>query len=240
MPGERIVVVGSDARHIKKVLRLRPGDTIRLCDGQGLFCEGRIAGFQSDGVEVELLTACPAGGESPLDLTIAQGYLKDSKMDSLARQLTEIGVSKWIPYHSQRSVSKPDKKRLAARIERWKRISREAVKQCRRGYILAIEPLENFEDLLQQSGSQNLRILFWEDYSGLSSSVDPLKRQDPVKSVLAVLGPEGGFTPAEVDAAVAEGFGLAGLGPRILRAETAALTAAVLLQHLFGDLGKKS
>jgi 16S rRNA (uracil1498-N3)-methyltransferase len=236
--GEKITVRGSDARHIRKVLRLQPGDDIGLFDGLGTAYTARIDSFIRDGVVVEVRSSVPAMTDSPVQIVIAQAYLKDKKMDGLARQLTELGTAKWIPFFAERSVPALDRRRLAGRLERWQKISREALKQCKRGRLMAIEPVAGLQDVLLQARSCAVKILFWEDQPRPLSLQETFQQGAAPEGIFAILGPEGGFSPAEVEAAVAEGFLTAGLGPRILRAETAATTAAALLQFLFGDLGK--
>ena len=237
-PGEKMTLRGSDARHIKKVLRLQPGDGIGLFDGSGVAYTARIENFVTDGIVVEVLSSASAVTDSPVQIIIAQAFLKDKKMDGLARQLTELGAAKWMPFFAERSVPAPDRRRLAGRLERWQKISREALKQCKRGRFMVIEPVGTLKDVLLQARSCDAKILFWENQP------QPLNRQAAVpqgatpEAIFAILGPEGGFSPTEVEAAVAEGFLTAGLGPRILRAETATIAAAALLQFLFGDLGK--
>lgn len=236
--GEKMILKGSDARHIKKVLRLQSGDGIGLFDGSGTAYTARIENFLPDGVAVEVLSSAPAVTESPVQIIIAQAFLKDKKMDGLARQLTELGAAKWIPFFAERSVPAPGPRRLAGRLERWQKISREALKQCKRGRLMLIEPVGTLQEVLLQARSCDIKILFWERQLQPLSLPAVVQQAASPEGVFAILGPEGGFSPAEVEAAVADGFLTAGLGPRILRAETAAITAAALLQYLFGDLGK--
>jgi len=236
--GEKMTLTGSDVRHIRKVLRLQPGDGIGLFDGLGAVYTARIDNFARDGIVVEVLDSTPAVTDSPVQIIIAQAYLKDKKMDGLARQLTELGASKWIPFFAERSVPAPDRRRLASRLERWQKISREALKQCKRGRFMVIEPLGTLQDVLWQARTCDVKILFWEKQPQPLNLQPTVQQGASPEGIFAVLGPEGGFSPAEVEAAVAEGFLTAGLGPRILRAETAAITAVALLQFLFGDLGK--
>lgn len=236
--GEKMILKGSDARHIKKVLRLQPGDGIGLFDGSGTAYTARIENFLPDGVAVEVLSSAPAVTESPVQIIIAQAFLKDKKMDGLARQLTELGAAKWISFFAERSVPAPGPRRLAGRLERWQKISREALKQCKRGRLMLIEPVGTLQEVLLQARSCDIKILFWEKQLQPLSLPAVVQQAASPEGVFAILGPEGGFSPAEVEAAVADGFLTAGLGPRILRAETAAITAAALLQYLFGDLGK--
>jgi 16S rRNA (uracil1498-N3)-methyltransferase len=237
-PGEKMTVRGSDARHIRKVLRLHPGDSIGFFDGLGAAHTARIERFLADGIVVEILSTAQVSTDPSVEITIAQAFLKEKKMDGLARQLTELGTTRWMPFFAERSVPAPNRQRLAGRLERWRKISREALKQCQRGRLLQIEPVAGLQDVLEAARCCEVKILFWENQP------QPLNRPAVVpqvggpQGVFAIIGPEGGFSPVEVDAAVAAGFLSAGLGPRILRAETATVAAATLLQFLFGDLGK--
>jgi 16S rRNA (uracil1498-N3)-methyltransferase len=126
-------------------------------------------------------------------------------------------------------------RREAARVERWKRIAREAVKQCRRGRIPAIASVGTLEDILLESQHFDERILFWEEARD-SLPAAPLANDGIPQKVMIVVGPEGGFSTEEAARAHKQGFRLATLGPRILRAETAAVAACALVQHLYGDL----
>jgi 16S rRNA (uracil1498-N3)-methyltransferase len=228
-------IAGADAHHLRHVLRLRPQDPIIVCDGKGAEYQARILSTGSRNIQVELLATVEKSVESPLDLALAQAYLKEKKMDNLVRHLTELGVTRWIPFMAGRSVAVPDPKRLSTRNQRWQKIALEALKQCGRNRPLIIEPAVPFQDALALSAPYDLKFIFWEKSadqkpSDLQSFVRPAR-------VFVMIGPEGGFEPAEISAAQASGFRIACMGPRILRAETAALTAAALVQFVFGDLG---
>jgi 16S rRNA (uracil1498-N3)-methyltransferase len=232
-----VTITGSEARHIKNVLRLKPGDNIRLFDGTGIEYEAVIVHLTAGRAELSVINKVPAAAESPIGLTIAQGYLKEKKMDSLIRPLCELGMSRWLPFISQRSVPRPDKTRLDARLERWQKLARESLKQCRRSVMPQISAPISFDEILEFGSSCDHKILFWEQETRLLDGdvlTDPM---NPVKQALVVLGPEGGFSDHEVEQARINGFTLSGLGPRILRAETAAIAACTLMQYLFGDLG---
>ncbi|QTA90883.1 Ribosomal RNA small subunit methyltransferase E domain-containing protein [Desulfonema magnum] len=156
-------------------------------------------------------------------------------MDNLVRHLTELGITEWIPFIAERSVSRPDKKRLASRMERWKKIAREAVKQCKRSHIPDIDTVLSFEELLHIGKAYDLKIVFWENET--MNFAFPQLHDKQYHTIFVMLGPEGGFTSREIESALASGFVTAALGPRILRAETATIAASALLQYLFGDMG---
>jgi 16S rRNA (uracil1498-N3)-methyltransferase len=229
-------IEGQDARHIAAVLRLGAGDDLVVFDGTGVEYAARIVSLDNHRVRIRLLERLVSNAESPVEITLAQGYLKDKKMDELVRRLTELGVVRWVPFIARRSVAQPDAKRGLARSERWHKISLEAVKQCRRNRPMAIEPTVSFEQALQLSQSCDLKIFFWETQGEFLSAFAsaPLKP----KRVFLMVGPEGGFEADEHDAAQRHGFRTVHLGPRILRAETAAVAVSVLAQYLFGDLGQ--
>ena len=231
-------IKGSEAKHIKNVLRMRPGDKVGLFDGQGLEYSARIVVFSGNDIEVEILRSFPAVSESNIDITVAQGYLKERKMDGLVRQLTELGITKWIPFFAERSIPQPDKKHLSVRTERWRKIAKESIKQCKRGRIPEIGKTVSFEEVLNLGDVCDLKIAFWENELKPINDTLPKPNQQ-FNNIFAMLGPEGGFSSQEIESARARGFVTAALGPRILRAETATIAACVLLQYLYGDIGQK-
>jgi len=238
LAGSKAIVKGSDAHHIKNVLRLKPGDKIGLFDGTGLNYETRIVNILPKSVEVSVIRSFPSATESSVDITVAQALLKDRKMDLLVRQLTELGIARWIPFIAKRSVPRPDEKRLITRIERWKKIAKEAAKQCKRCRPPKIDATVSFEEVLNLGKDSDLKIVFWEEESKPVDKELSVSNVKPAEKIFILLGPEGGFTLKEVESAKARGFITAALGPRILRAETATVAACTLLQYLFGDMGK--
>ena len=153
------VICGTDAKHIKNVLRLKSGDKIGLFDGTGFEYEARILAISPGGVEVSIIKSFSSTSESPVQIIMAQALLKDRKMDNLVRQLTELGITRWIPFFAQRSISRPDEKRLLTREKRWKKIAQEAVKQCKRGRKTEIDSINDFM-LGSPSGHAIILILF--------------------------------------------------------------------------------
>lgn len=227
-------ITGKQAGHIRKVLRLAEGENICLVDGTGRIFDARIAGFEREAVRVVVHGQAEDHSESTLELIVAQGFLKENKMDDLVRQLTELGISRFIPMITERTVAKPDAKRLEKRIKRWQSIAVEAIKQCKRSRAPAISSTMEFSEVLEMANTVELPLFFWEK----ANFTIPLNLEADPASVLMILGPEGGFTEYESGQAEKHGLCFATLGPRILRAETAAVTACTLAQYLFGDLQK--
>ena len=234
---EPVILKGSEVRHMKKVLRLTSGSRICLLDGQGCEYDAIIQQFEEDRVELEVTAKRPGKKESPVCIGVAQALLKEKKMDRLLRHLCELGITDWHPFVSARSVSTPGPKRLSARLERWKKIVKESVKQCRRAKLPQIHDASMFTEILEYGQGCDLKIIFYENESPSLNSLLTAVTHSPPQSILLILGPEGGFTEGEIEQAREAGCLIAGLGPRILRAETAAIAACTLAQYLFGDMG---
>ena len=233
--GDRLTLTGPDVRHVRTVLRLGPGEEILLFDGQGTEYRARIMESTPMAITLLALDEYPATSESPLEITIGQGFLKARKMDRIVRQLTELGCFAFIPFMAERSVPKPKSGPLTQRIRRWETIAREALKQCGRSKAPHVGPVVPFQDLISTRKSYDVKIIF-HDQEPEERPGYPLKSQGAVRKVLALIGPEGGFTDKEVSLALDFGFVQISLGPRVLRADTAAVAAGAILQHTFGDL----
>ena len=232
-----IAIEGSEMRHIKNVLRLKSGDKIRLFDGKGFEYEAAIQCLRSNRVEVSITRKFPAAKESPVQIVVGQALLKEKKMDRLLRHLCELGISHWMPFISERSVPKPGAKRLPARVERWEKILKESCKQCQRARLPEISKIMSFEEVVQYGQTCDLKIVFYENETATLQSLISSSPQPAPQKILLMLGPEGGFSNQEIEAVKGGGFVVAGLGPRILRAETATMAACTLIQYLFGDMG---
>lgn len=232
------LLTGQDSKHLKNVLRLGSGDKVCLFDGTGHEFLAEIIDITPDGVRLDLLNHVVHESESPVRITLAQAFLKDKKMDTLVRQLSELGIARWLPYQAARSVARPDHDRLKARKERWIKIVKESLKQCGRSKLPELCDTVSFQDALAMTSDCDLKIVFWEK-SGtpVAELVTALKLEKrSIRSICVFLGPEGGFEDHEVTLAEQNGFSTASLGPRILKADTASLAACVLVQHIFGDM----
>lgn len=236
LSGNSPVITGDDAGHIRNVLRLKSGDDIELIDGTGLECDARIERITAGKVEVSILRRRPWLPSSSLRLIIAQALLKDNKPDLIIRQITEMGIHEWVPFAASRSVPVLSGQRARSRKQRWEKIAIEALKQCRRSRLLAISDPLPFGDMLAYGKDCDVKLMFWEDETPSKPFELPSKDGRTVNSVMAIIGPEGGFTPEEVAAARACGFTTVSLGPRILKADTATLAVSTLLQYGYGDM----
>lgn len=224
-----------DAHHLRSVLRLGAGDTVVVFDGTGAEYKARVISTDQGRVSLELSERRMDVGESPLAIALAQGYLKDKKMDELVRRLTELGVQHYIPFMARRSVPNPDEARSRARTVRWRKISQEAAKQCRRSRAMEIATPLTLKEMLDFSQDYDLRLIFWEGDDGHALNLPPMLPRP--QKVFILIGPEGGFEVEEVRVAREHGFAAVHMGPRILRAETATVAACALVQYIFGDMG---
>ena len=232
-----VVIEGSEVRHMRSVLRLRPGDAIRLFDGEGFEYEAMIRRFVADRVELKIIQKFPGTKESPVQIAVAQALLKEKKMDRLLRHLCELGLTHWIPFTSERSIPKPGATRMPARVERWKKIIKESAKQCRRARLPEINRTLALEEVLDYGQACDLMVVFYENEPASLNSIMSQAAQPPPRKILMIMGPEGGFSDQELTKVKTAGCLVAGLGPRILRAETATIAAITLVQSLFGDMG---
>lgn len=230
--GDRVRLDAAEARHAH-VRRLAAGDTVALFDGGGHSWIGVIETWSRAGVDVRLTEQRPdREAESGLDLTLAVAVLKADKLDWLIEKVTELGVSRIRPFVSRHSLARPS----AARLTRWQQIAVSAAKQCGRSVVPPVDAPLAFDAVLQDPAPG--RLICWEGRASEVPGDAPLSA--PNAAAVVVVGPEGGFAPDEVEAAHTAGFHILSLGPRILRAETAAVTAVALCQQRWGDLSPRS
>ncbi|MBA2335137.1 MAG: 16S rRNA (uracil(1498)-N(3))-methyltransferase [Blastocatellia bacterium] len=222
-----------ETRHLRNVLRLRAGETVNVFDGSGreFSCIIDTIGKHFSTLLI-VNQISPPSPESDLYLTLAVALQKGEKLDLVVQKAVELGVSKLQPLLANRCNVRRgggDK-----RTERWKKIALEAAKQSGRAKLMEVEALLSFENFIKNLGpaayeSQRL-ILFTEREGSGFSEIKPNKK------ITAVFGPEGGWEDSELALAREHGFSLITLGGRILRAETAAISVAAILQHRFGDM----
>ena len=242
---EKDLIFGSEAvirdpreiRHLAKVLRLRPGDSVILFDGEGREFPAMISRLSPREVSFQFtIDPNPPAVESPLRIILGLGLLKANRLDWVFQKTTELGVAEVIPFYSTRVIPHLKEEKAEERKSRWEKIAAEAAKQCGRCRIPQIHSPISFPELLCRDVGRAMKILVWEGEKKRTLRKD---QRNPEGSVFALVGPEGGFDAEEVAKAQAAGFLPIGLGPRILRADTAAIAIVTLLQYLWGDLGER-
>ena len=238
-PG-RVTLSEEESRHLRDVLRLRAGDEAYVFDGEGreFACVVREAGGRRGGATLEVRgPAAPPSPEPPVSLTLVVALLKGEKFDLVVQKSVELGVGSVQPLLTKRSdVRLRDERDAAHRVERWRRLALEAAKQSGRARVPRVAPPQTFETLIASGpGADSLKVMFAERGGVGLGSLSP-RAGTPPTEVAALVGPEGGWEGSEVELARGRGWAVVTLGGRTLRAETAAITACALLQHLFGDL----
>jgi 16S rRNA (uracil1498-N3)-methyltransferase len=229
----KATIKGQDAKHICQVLRLATGDTIQITNGKGKDFTAEIYSIKKDSVELDIIDEHKSLTESHIDITLCTGMLKDKKMDLVIKHVTQLGIYKWVPFFCERSIPTPDAKRLEKRHKRWEIIAQESLKQCQRSRLPIISSPLNYKDMLEIARPYDAKIAFWEK---ATQKLGSLERTGPIKKVIILIGPEGGFSETEIVLAKEKGFCSYSLGPRILRAETASISSCTLIQHLLGDI----
>jgi 16S rRNA (uracil1498-N3)-methyltransferase len=220
------VQVDSLAPQLAQVLRMAAGDEIVLLDGSGDEFRGRIVQLDRRAVRVEILAGGRCAAEPPGQLTLYQCSLKQDKFEWVLQKGTELGVSRFVPVISARSIVRPAGA-LLRKYERWQAIVREAAEQCGRGRVPEIALPQAWAEAV--AGAKGLRLLPWEGAMGASPLAAVLQENLPGSEAVAIaIGPEGGIEDGEAEMAAASGWQWVSLGPRILRAETAAVAAVAV------------
>ena len=229
--GGQVRITGPDGVHIRRSLRMREGETLFLCDGEGTdyFCE--LAGFEGEGVLFRVLYHTPTALEPDTAVTLYQGLPKGEKMDWILQKAVELGAGEIVPVVTARSIVRLKPGEGEKKRERWQRIAAEAAGQCGRGRIpLVSQPLPFAEAAARLAGEPALVF-----YEGGGRPLGELVGRD-CRRLSIVVGPEGGFEKEEVTRLLRNGAEAATLGKRILRCETAPLAALSVIMHLTGNL----
>ena len=230
-PGQE-VDLSSISHQLGTVLRLKKGIVITLLDGSGASYPTRIEALDAKKATGRVLGREPVRSEPGIKLTLFQCALKRDRFEWVLQKGTELGVSQFVPVISSRTVVRPAA-RLLQKYERWRAIIREAAEQSRRGRLPILgEPLLWDEALEEGAG---LRLLPWED--AVENNSGWRRATSNAEEVTLLVGPEGGISKEEADAAIKQGWLPLSLGPRVLRAETAAVAAATVVMHSAGELG---
>jgi 16S rRNA (uracil1498-N3)-methyltransferase len=235
---DRAILTGSAFHHIKNVLRMNPGDTLVVFDGAGREVLAVLEVFQAGSAIARVLADAAASTESALDLTLAPSLAKGKKIDLVIEKAVELGVSRVCVTTSRRSIAQLSTTAALDRVERWRRLAVSASEQSGRTMVPVVERIRPLEEFAATKPPDALGLVFTR--GALPDPPATLRQRYPdTAKVICVVGPEGGFTEDEIEICRLNGFIDVGLGPRILRTETAAIVAAAICQHLWGDLGRQ-
>lgn len=226
-----ISLTGNAANHVAKVLRMQLGDDLRIFNGDGYEYAAKIIAINKRDVKVNIETTIENNKESPLQIHLQQAVARAEKMDWIVQKSTELGVASITPIITERSGVKLSADRWDKRLEHWRAIAISACEQCGRNRIPEINPVVTFSYLLEQAQGGQCFILAPNAPTRLTTHLISTNA-----SIQLLIGPEGGFSPLELQKAEQRGYCALSLGPRILRAETAPIVAVSVLQAYFGDL----
>ncbi|HWX81456.1 MAG TPA: 16S rRNA (uracil(1498)-N(3))-methyltransferase [Steroidobacteraceae bacterium] len=250
-PGSIIDLPRETGAHLSKVLRVRSGDELVLFNGDGREFIGAIDAVRGSRVSASIGAARSIDRESPCRLTLVQCIPRGDRMDFIVQKATELGVARIVPVLSQRSVVRLDAAQSASKQAHWRAVAVSACEQCGRNRLPTVEapqPLLNYlgalappQPKLGEAGlvaGGSLRLVMEPEGERGSGKAQPIEIDSlgAIGAADIAIGPEGGFAPEELEAFQLSAFARAGLGPRVLRTETAAIAAIVMLQARFGDM----
>lgn len=232
--GDRLTITGEDAHHIVRVLRMKPGERLTVCDGAGVDYDCELLGAAGAEAACRILGQTPSIGEPSVRITLFMGLPKGDKMDFIVQKATELGASCVTPFLAARSVSRPDAKTLRKKCERWQKIAREAAMQSGRGRVPEIAAPVTQAEAAALAAQHDTALFFYENerQTGLRAALSGGVGQ----TAALMIGPEGGFAPEEVQTALDAGLTSVSLGTRILRCETAPLAALTALLYESGNI----
>lgn len=234
------VISGTDAHHLRAVLRLRPGDALTAIDENGQAFQAELVSYETETAQVRLLAPETLLREAKLSVYLVQGIAKGEKMDWIIQKAVELGATGIIPLDAARSIVKLAAEKGQSRRQRWQRIAAEAAKQCCRLQVPEVFPVTKLSELwtLLPVGCV---CLLCDEAAAQGEALPGLKHElrslSSPSAVALFVGPEGGFSREEVLAATAQGARRVSLGPRILRTETAAVAGTTMVMYELADIG---
>jgi 16S rRNA (uracil1498-N3)-methyltransferase len=230
-----VTIQGPDVDHIRKVLRMKPGDRIGVVDNQGFQHKIVLSEVERDFVRGEILSTFALKTESPVKICMGQALIKGSGFDFLVRKATELGVHTIVPLITQHCVARLPQGSEVNRTQRWQRIAAEASKQCGRTRVPEVYPaMMSVEPFCRQFSDCDLKLVFWEGET--RTRLHDIPADASVSSIAFLAGPEGGWADSEIELLRNQGYQTVSLGPRLLRADSVSLVILSLLQHRWGDL----
>lgn len=227
-----LVLTGENAQHAK-VLRLKNGESVLVCDGQGKECICTVSDISPDQVSLVVQKRLESESEPCVPVSVYMAFPKADKLEHVIQKATELGAYEVVAFPSSRCVSRPDEKSLKKKLERWQKIAASAAEQSGRGRIPQIITLPSYRAALERAAKADLALLFYENEQ--STTLKMALSQKAYQSVSLLTGPEGGLEVSEVEQAQTAGLTVCTLGKRILRCETAPLCALSAVMYDAGE-----
>lgn len=235
-PGEMqpdfIVLMGENAKHAK-VLRLKNGEEVLVCDGQGRECLCAVSDVSEGQISLVVRRQLESASEAAVWVSVYMAFPKGDKLEHVIQKATELGANEIVAFPSARCVSRPDDKSLKKKLERWQKIAASAAEQSGRGRIPDVVVLSSYGDALKRAAQADKAILFYENEQAVTLRMS--LQTGEYRTVSLLTGPEGGLEPGEVEKARQAGLDICTLGKRILRCETAPLCALSAVMYHVGE-----
>lgn len=221
---DELKIVGEDVAHISKVLRMSPGESIVVCDGNGNDYDAEIASITKTEVTARIIRSYVCDAEPSVSVTLYQALPKQGKMEYIIQKTTELGIAKIVPVYTKRCVVKPSDK-----SERWNKVALSAAKQCGRGVVPEVSQTISFDQAIKEMQGFDCALMPYECEQ--QNKLKSVLKDNEYKTVSVFIGPEGGFDLSEVEKAVNAGVKTVTLGKRILRTETAASAVLPIIMY---------
>lgn len=228
----KVNIIGDDAFHIARSLRMAVGDEITVSDGKGAALLCTLTRIRDDECECEIKEKLECKTEPPFPITLCMAYPKGDKLEVVVQKAVELGATRIIPFESSRCIKRPKAEKQEKQTQRLNKIAEEAAKQCGRCTLPIVTPPMSYDNMLKEISKASLRIFCYEDESKKSIK-DLLADIEIPKDAAVIVGSEGGFSPKEAEEAKRQGCSLVSLGGRILRCETAPDFALSVLIYRF-------
>lgn len=232
LAGDFLVLTGENAAHAK-VLRLKNGEQVIVCDGEGHECLCTVSDISSGQISLVVAHRQESTAEPSVKASVYMAFSKGDKFEHVVQKATELGAFEIVAFPSARCVSKPDEKSLKKKLERWQRIAASAAEQSGRGRVPDVIVLQRYSDALKRAAQADKAILFYENER--ANTLRATLQESSYMTVSLLTGPEGGLEPAEVKQAEDAGLEICTLGNRILRCETAPLCALSAVMYDSGE-----
>ena len=232
MRSDTIILTGENAQHAK-VLRLKAGEQVLVCDGEGFECVCAVDSMGGGEVNLAVLERREAASEAAVKVSIYMGFPKSDKLEHVIQKATELGADEIIAFPASRSVSRPDDKSLKKKLERWQKIASSAAEQSGRGRIPQVLVLGSYAEALERAAKADKALMFYENER--ATTLRMALESGDFKTVSMRTGPEGGLEEKEVQQAIDAGLQVCTLGRRILRCETAPLCALSAVMYAAGE-----
>jgi len=235
MPGSSLTLPESEARRLHKVLRMRTGDTLSLFDGQSEYA-GVIRSISPKSAEIEITEKLERNTEPPIRILLGQGLPKGERLEWALQKAAELGVTGFVPVVLERSVRRPKPESETKAVRRMESIAAEAAAQSGRLRPPEVHGFTDLAGFIEAAGDYELKLVPYESEQTRGIGIT-LEAAEGVRDVAILVGPEGGLSDDEIGTLTEAGFVPVRMGPRILRTETAGVTAVALVQFALGDLG---